>query len=397
MHAALKKLVQTAEKPTRNIIGLMSGTSLDGLDIAFCEIKSFGKQTQVVLKHFETVPYDDPFKNAVREVFSKKNIDLERLCLLHPWIGEKHAEMVLYCLKKWQIPSDAVDLIASHGQTVYHAPKRLHQQIDFPNATLQIGDGDHLAVKTGITTLSDFRQKHLAAGGEGAPLAAYGDYLIFSDPNVSRILINIGGIANFTFLPKNASFQDVFCTDTGPGNTLMDAYVQKHVPNLSCDKDAAIAATGKINPLLLQALKKNPFFRQNFPKTIGPELFNLAYLEKAQAQSGTSKLPIADVLATLNRFSAETLAEAISQSMNDTNFEMYVSGGGIYNPLLLKHLQDIFAKRNLQTTAALGIHPDAKEAVLFAVLANECICNPGNEVKRGHTPDIRMGKISFPT
>ena len=187
MNVHLEKLYAISKKPIRKIIGLMSGTSLDGLDIALCSFEGSGLQTKIELQQFETIPFDEDFKNEIKSVFSKKNVDLEKLCLLNPWIALRHAGMVNACLQKWNIKNDDVDLIASHGQTIYHAPKTLHQQDKFDNATLQIGDGDHIAVATGIITISDFRQKHIAAGGEGAPLAVYGDYLIFGKPGEDRI------------------------------------------------------------------------------------------------------------------------------------------------------------------------------------------------------------------
>src|SRR6202007_1935544 len=180
----------------------------------------------------------------------------------------------------WNLHPDEVDLVASHGQSIYHAPKLLHQREGFGNATLQIGDGDQLAVSTGIITISDFRQKHIAAGGEGAPLAVYGDYFIFSKKGENRIILNIGGIANFTYLPGDLDAKNIFSTDTGPGNTLMDAYMQLHF-QLSFDKDAAVASRGMINEELLKELMQNSFFEKGFPKTTGPELFNLSYLENA--------------------------------------------------------------------------------------------------------------------
>lgn len=369
---------------------------MDGLDVALCVVSGLDSATEVKLLHFETVPYQANYREHLNEVFSKKEIDLQTLVLLHPWVAEIHAGMVTNCLKKWQVKPENIDFIASHGQTVYHAPKTLHCLENFSNATLQLGDGDHIAVRTGINTLSDFRQKHIAAGGEGAPLAVYGDYFIFSDALESRIMVNIGGIANFTYLPSGATFNEVFSTDTGPGNTLMDAYVQAHFKGKFFDVNAEIASKGKIHPLLLQALKSHAFFKQNFPKTIGPELFNLDYLRVAMAKSGTGTLAFADVLATLNRFSAETLAESIEKSIGKGDFALYLSGGGIHNPLLIKHLKDLFAGKDIHTTEVLGIPPDAKEAVLFAVLANQSVCSiqPASGLFTSQ-PLVSMGKISL--
>jgi anhydro-N-acetylmuramic acid kinase len=195
----------------------------------------------------------------------------------------------------------------------------LHGKSKFGNATLQIGDGDHLACKTGIITISDFRQKHIVAGGEGAPLAAYGDFLIFSKKDENRIMLNIGGIANFTFLPGSLNADEVFCTDTGPGNTLMDAYIQNKYPGKYFDENAELAYKGITNENLLTALKAHPFFEQAFPKTTGPELFNLNYLQLAQQRSGTENLRNEDVLATLNRFSADTITKCYKKKYKAKN------------------------------------------------------------------------------
>lgn len=398
MNPDIKRLFEIASKPSRTIIGLMSGTSLDGLDIALCRVEGQGAGTRVEVLQFETAGYDNTFKKEIKKVFSKKKVNLEKLCLLNPWIAGVHAGMILSCLKKWQISPQEVDAIASHGQTVYHAPKSLHGKKKFPNATLQIGDGDHLAVKTGIITLSDFRQKHLAAGGEGAPLAAYGDYLIFSSVAENRVMVNMGGISNFTFLPKDGNGSRVFSTDTGPGNTLMDAYMQLHFEGQYFDAGAAVAKSGKVSQSLLKALKNHPFFAQIFPKTTGPELFNPAYLSKAQKDSGTIDLSKEDVMATLNRFSSETLAEAIlSTTGTSKGFVLYMSGGGMHNPLLVAHLAELLPNTTIKNTLDLGIHPDAKEAVLFAVLANQTLSGgvPFGNSKRD-MPPVNMGKISFP-
>ena len=401
MNTNIESLYSIAQKPTRTIIGLMSGTSLDGLDVALCEISGASKNTVVHLKEFKTIPYSEAIKAEIRKVFAKKTIDFQHLALLNEWIGILHANLVLDCLKEWKVAPAELDLIASHGQTVMHAPKILHQQAQFPNATLQIGDGDHIAVRTGIITVSDFRQKHVAAGGEGAPLAVYGDYFLFGSEKENRIMLNIGGIGNFTFLPKNQNPEHVFVTDTGTGNTLIDAFVKLHYPEMSYDKDAQIARKGNINPNLLEALKNNPFFKGPFPKTTGPELFNLDYIQSAMTESQTQNIVVEDVLATLTRFSAESAAEAILFAINQTEattdtITVYVSGGGIHNPLLMEYLKELLPC-SFKNTNDLGISADAKEAILFAVLANETVAGGTTHfgTKKG-IPSVTMGKISFP-
>ncbi|MFI0490486.1 anhydro-N-acetylmuramic acid kinase [Flavobacterium sp.] len=402
MNPNIESLYKIAQKPSRIIVGLMSGTSMDGLDVALCKISGSGENTAVELLHFDTLEFSNEVKTEIQKVFAKQNIDFQTLVLLNEWIGNLHADMVLKCLKKWNIETHKVDLIASHGQTVFHAPKILHQLEKFPNGTLQIGDGDHIAVKTGIITLSDFRQKHLAAGGEGAPLAVYGDYLIFGKKGENRIMLNIGGISNFTYLPENMNPEEVFVTDTGSGNTLIDAFTRLHFPNKSYDKDAEIAKQGTVNQSLLKALKTNKFFKDPYPKTTGPELFNIEYVQKAQKESDTESISVPDLLATLTRLSAETIAEAIIYAVNNTkydigNFTVYLSGGGMHNPLLIGWLKELLVW-NFSTTDAIGISGDAKEAVLFAVLANETVAGgKTNFGSRQGIPSVSLGKISFPS
>jgi anhydro-N-acetylmuramic acid kinase len=401
MNQNINNLFQIASKTSRKIIGLMSGTSLDGLDVAFCEISDFGEKTKVNLLNFETIDYSEDLKFEIRKVFAKKQINFQHLALLNEYIGNIHGEMILECLKKWNISAIEVDLIASHGQTVMHAPKILHQQEKFSNATLQIGDGDHIAVKTGIITISDFRQKHLASGGEGAPLAVYGDYFVFGQKGENRILLNMGGIANFTFLPSSLNPEEVFVTDTGTGNTLIDAFTRHYFPELSYDKNAEISKKGTINQELLLTLKNNDFFKKPFPKTTGPELFSKDYVFDAQISSNTNNINVNDLLATLTQFSAETITEAIKYAIKNSNnpndnFTIYISGGGMHNPLLVETLKKLLPYK-FKKTNDLGISGDAKEAVLFAILANENVAGGKSDFgTRKGIPSVSMGKISFP-
>jgi anhydro-N-acetylmuramic acid kinase len=398
MNPNISKLYNIAQKKERLIIGLMSGTSVDGLDIALCKISEHGVDTNIQVVAFETATYEPIFKKRVASIFSKRMVDLEAVCLINEWIGVQHGELILQCLQKWNINPTDVDIIASHGQTIYHAPQSLHGNPNFGNGTLQIGDGDHLAVTTGIITLSDFRQKHIAAGGEGAPLAVYGDYLIFGKKDEERVMLNIGGIANFTFLPSSLDLGKVFSTDVGPGNTIMDAYMKKYFDK-AYDENGTVALQGKVNDELLAELKNNIFFTSGFPKTTGPELFNLHYLQMAQAKTNTTNLSHPDAMCTLNQFSADMIADAIIKSFDKTdNLKIYSSGGGIHNPLLMQNIKTHLPKAAFFTTDDLLINPDAKEAVLFAILANESIVgnNDNFNTNRKDIPAVSMGKICFP-
>lgn len=396
MNANITSLYSIAAKPFRNIIGLMSGTSFDGLDIALCEFSGSGLDTGVKLKKFKGAKYKPEFREELKSVFAKKTADLEKVTLLNAFIGSYYAELILEALDEWKIPVSEIDLIASHGQTIFHAPKHQRQADAYSNATLQIGDGDHLAMKTGIITISDFRQKHVAAGAEGAPLAVYGDYLLFSNREENRIMLNIGGISNFTFLPANFS-TEFFSSDVGPGNTLMDQFVQLNYAGKYFDENAEIASRGKVSQELLNALFDHPFFQSGYPKTTGPELFSLTYLNQAIIKAGQPYLSKEDTMATLAAFTAGSIVKAIKESAEGKRaYEVYISGGGMHNPLLSSMIEQQLGKK-LKFTSDLGIIPDAKEAVLFALLANEAIAGGKTDFgKHPGVPSISMGKISFP-
>jgi anhydro-N-acetylmuramic acid kinase len=398
MREDIARLARIAAKPERHILGLMSGTSLDGLDIALCRVEGAGAATRLTLESFTTIPYAASFRARVGEVFARRSVDLERLCQLNPFVAHVHADMILTVLDEWQRPAASIDLIASHGQTVYHAPGSPDARAQPAHATLQLGDGDHIALRTGIITVHDFRQKQIAAGGEGAPLAAYGDYLLFGDELNDRILLNIGGIANLTFVASARHGGRSSCTDIGPGNTVMDQLVQRSFPALRFDADGALAARGTVLTGLLDQLLADPFFARPGPKTTGPETFNLAWLDSAAERSGHADARPEDLLATLSRCSARSIAAAIDALGVPGAATVYVSGGGARNPTLMANIRrELAARHAVVTTQALGIDPDAKEAVLFAILANETVAGTGPIAGRiAGMPSVSMGKISLP-
>jgi anhydro-N-acetylmuramic acid kinase len=388
MNANIEALYRTAGKHERTILGLMSGTSLDGLDIAVCKFSGSGTHTKLNVAHFTTVLYTEDFKAAVRKIFSIRAVDLEAVTLLHAHVARVHATMVLKTLESWGLSAASIDLIASHGQTIYHAPKFLQPTREYGNATLQIGDGDILSTATGIITLSDFRQKHIAAGGEGGPLALYGDTILFSSETENRVLLNMGGIANFTYLPAGQT-TNIISTDVGPANTLIDSYIKANYNGLSYDVNGDIASTGNINEAFVNAVLAHPFFNTAFPKTIGPELFNLDFIEAACKTAGIVSMAHQDMIASLSYITARVISDAIYKVVGDItkNIVIYASGGGIHNAYIMQQLQNMCPEASFKNLETLGVHPDAKEAVLFAVLANEAVAG---------SPTLSMGKISFP-
>lgn len=393
MNPSIRYLFKTASKETKTIIGLMSGTSTDGLDLALCEITGSGPNTKVELLAFKTESFPGYFKRELQNIVSVEQCNLQDICLMNTRIGDCFGEFILETLKEWGREPSEIDCIASHGQTVYHAPVSKHQKNEFPNATLQLGDGDHIARKTGILTISDFRQKHTAAGGEGAPLVAPADELLFTDSEEFRLLLNIGGIANFTYLPPSKSGLSPVTTDTGPGNTLLDATARELLDE-SFDTDGKTAASGEVNEELLTALKNHSFFTLDFPKTTGPELFNRNYVQQVQKKTGTEHISTEDLLATLTWFTVETMGDAIQKvHQSGDTLQIYVSGGGLHNSFLMDSLRTLAKGAEIDSFEKIGFNPDAKEAVCFAVLANEMLSGEGFLVEG---QKVNFGKISFP-
>ncbi|MBT1451821.1 anhydro-N-acetylmuramic acid kinase [Glaciecola sp. XM2] len=399
MNRQLKALFDIANKDEKWIIGTMSGTSLDGLDIALCKVKGHGKQTTLELVHFTTQPYQQDYKDLITPLFANSDARLEDVCLANTWVAHKHAAMINETLAGWHLQADDIDLLASHGQTVFHAPRHSHSQPNMPNATLQIGDGDHIAQLTGIITISDFRQKHVAAGGEGAPMVKYGDYLLFVDDNEYRVLLNLGGIANLSVIPPKAYFSDIISTDTGPANTFMDALVQQHLAPKRYDHNGELAAKGVIDDALLTKLLTHPFLTLPCPKSTGQEAFSITWLNEQLTQCNLTDIALEDMLATLCAFSAKCVANAINQLIPAQQaLTIYVSGGGAHNAQLLAYINAYLPNATLKSMSALGINVDAKEAALFALLANECICSDASVTfaNSSHAPAVSMGKICLP-
>lgn len=385
MNPHIAHLSRISQLPARRIVGLMSGTSLDGLDIALCNCVGSGSNLRLTVENFATTPYPSRLRERLRMI-SQPTVSLAELTVLNAELARLHAEYVARALAAWHVSGQEVHALASHGQTIWHSPRHQRPASAYAHhATLQIGDADHLAVLTGLLTVSDFRQKHVAAGYEGAPLAGLADELLFRKAGENRLLLNLGGIANFTLLP--ASGGAARSTDTGPANTLLDYVVRENIPGQSYDHHGALAAQGQAHPGLLAELQQHRFFQAPLPKTTGPELFSPAYLQAAQQRTHTAALPLADLLATLVELSAYGVATAVQQWLGTAPCRLYVSGGGAHNAALLAALRRQLPSASLHTTAELGISADAKEAVLFAVLANETLA--GN-------PPLSLGKISFP-
>jgi len=402
MNPSIKKLARIAEKETRTVIGLMSGTSLDGLDITLCEIEGSGPETEVSLLQFMTKPYLKKDREKLRKVTSVEQVSLKELCYVHTWLGQLHADMIVEALFEWNIKPEKVDCIGSHGQTIYHLPNRDLNGEETPlNSTLQIGDGDHIAVNTGIFTVSDFRQKHTAFGGEGAPMAPLVDEWLFSDKKEHRILLNIGGIANYTFMPAlEEKGLKKFSTDTGPGNTLIDAVVKSGFGK-PFDKGGKIASSGNVIKPLLNKMLEDEWFKGAEEKSTGPEYFNLKWIREKEDLAGFSGSDISDkdLVATVTELAARTIAESIqNHTPEGLPMVIYPSGGGAHNLYLIERIESYLDLVEIRPFTELGFSPDAKEALIFAVLANETLAGNGFSLSTpyGSDQNVHFGKISFP-
>jgi anhydro-N-acetylmuramic acid kinase len=341
-------------------IGLMSGTSMDAVDTALVEFSDSG--LSLIATHTHTLPVET---RQQLELFVTRTVhDIHQLGELDVAIGELFAEATLQLLADKYSPSQ-IRAIGSHGQTVFHAPRH---STPF---TLQIGDPNIIAERTGITTVADFRRRDMAAGGQGAPLVPAFHNALFRSPDHNRVVLNIGGIANITILPADPQ-QPVRGFDTGPGNTLLDAWARRHL-NQPMDRDGQWAASGHVNQRLLDHWLKEPFFAAPPPKSSGRELFNLHWLE----QAGVDDRP-ENIQATLVQLTIESIARAI-ETHADATEELFVCGGGAYNPALMQGLGKRLNNIQVRSTEQLGLKPTWVEAVAFAWLAKQTIeGKPGN-------------------
>ncbi len=344
------------------IAGLLSGTSADGIDVAIIDIND---RLEVITT--ATIPYPPEVRAAILSV-----PDIPTLSRLNFLLGELFAEAVLRC----GVPLDTIDLIGSHGQTVFHEG----EPIDFLGrkiaSTLQIAEPAVIAARTGIETIADFRPADVAAGGKGAPLVPFLDYQLFRHPEISRVALNIGGIANITVIPAGAKPEDVLAFDTGPGNMVMDAVAPPF------DRDGERARSGRVNEPLLERLLADPYYRRQPPKSCGREQYGADFVRSTSID-----------VATATELTARTIALAIASY--PATREVIVSGGGAHNGYLMERLRALVQPR-LITSEEFGIGIDSKEAILFAVLAYETHQRrPGNIASAtGARKPVILGKIS---
>lgn len=400
----------------------MSGTSADGIDACLVEITGNGLDTKVNILDFETYPYRDATRNAILETSNRETGTVDKVCQLNVYLGKLFAEAAKSIANKVHVPITDIDLIGSHGQTIYHLPGSIVKQplTQYENgiggqgsgvrdhtwkagsvlrSTLQIGEPSVIAHETGVTTVADFRPGDIAAGGQGAPLVPYVDFLLFRDIEKGRALQNIGGIANVTFLPRDCGIHDVIAFDTGPGNMVIDRITELVTNNAThFDEGGRLAAAGSVNDRLLAALLAHPYLVESPPKTTGREVFGGQFADNLHKDAVRSGIDGLDILATVTMFTARTIADSYKQWILPKHHisEIIVSGGGVYNATLIKYLMQYFPPSvKIHSISTFGIAPNVKEALAFAILANETISGNPNNIPgvTGAREAVIMGKI----
>lgn len=381
------------EKPDRLVVGLMSGTSADGVDAALTRITACGLETRVEQLGFYFQPFDEATRQRILAVCGGDFGGSRELCLLGTHLGRLYAQAVRALLKQTETPG--IDLIGCHGQTVYHIPEQTPYLGTTIRGTLQIGDPSYLAEEFGCPVVSDFRIRDMAAGGLGAPLVPYTEFLLYRSETEDVALQNIGGIGNVTLLPAGCRLDQVTAFDTGPGNMVMDALATKITDGkLGYDDGGQLAAAGKMIPALLERMLQDPYLSRKPPKTTGREYYGKAYVESL-LRSGD--YPLVDILATATRFTAESIALSLRRFAPRMPARLVVGGGGSRNPTLLRFLREALPECRVQVQEDLGYDSDAKEAVAFAMLANEAlfgICNNAPSAT-GASHGVVMGRINL--
>jgi len=387
-------LSKISEKRKKIAIGLMSGTSLDGIDAAIIEIEGNYKSTAVKLLDFYTLEFSNAEKESILKLCNPQTSRIDDVCYMNTYLGDKMGQAALGICKKSGINIENIDYISSHGQTIYHMPHK--------NSTLQIGELANIAAVTGCVTVGDFRPSDMAYGGQGAPLVPYVDYILFSHQKKGRVLLNLGGIGNITVLKANGTADEVFAFDTGPANVLIDAIVKIiSCDSLSYDDGGGLAMRGSINERwLLEMVEEDKYLRQLPPKSTGREYYTVDFAEGLYRKGLSLGMGDYDVLATITAFTAKTVQDQLERFVlpGCEIHEIFVSGGGAHNKLIMKLLSE-YTKIEVQSINNLDFSSDAKEAIAFAILGNEFLAGQTNNIPgaTGAAKKVVMGKLTLPT
>lgn len=379
-------------------IGLMSGTSGDGMDAAVVEISGHGPSTKVKLMAFITLPYDDIVRSRLLQLAGGETGGTRELCSMHFLLGRLSLDACLKACEAADVNPEDISFVGSHGHTLYHAPA-VSDYLGYPvRGTLQMGEPSLISEALHCAVVSDFRVRDMAAGGQGAPLVPYTEYLLYRREDMTVALQNIGGIGNITVLPKGGSLNDTYAFDTGPGNMVMDELASRITNGAQrFDEDGRLAKSGSISQSLLNELMEDAYLTAPPPKSTGREAYGKAYVDALVQKGLALGLSLTDILATAARFTAETIRVGIERFCKPVPDRLIVGGGGSMNPILMRHIAKCLPGMEVMRNEDLGLDSNAKEAVAFAILANETLhmhcSNVPAATGAGH-PAI-LGKISF--
>jgi len=354
------------------VIGLMSGTSADGIDAALLEITPGQRLPKLRLLHFEVFPFPGGLRERILQAADDRPGGAGELCHLNAYLGELFGRAAASVARRAGVKLREVALIGSHGQTIVHLPRLRADGNLSVRSTLQIGEPSVIAERTGVTTVADFRPRDLAAGGEGAPLTPYVHALLFRHPRRDRIVLNLGGIANLTFLPKGRGLQGILAFDTGPGNVLIDGIMARLTGGASrSDLGGQVAASGQVEPRLLRWLMDHPYLTRRAPKSTGRETFGPALIDALLRRGADRLITEKDLVATVTAFTAKSVALHVRRDLPRaaTSAELVICGGGAENPTLVKRLQEALPHSRLLTADEAGFPGRAIEASAFALLA----------------------------
>jgi anhydro-N-acetylmuramic acid kinase len=403
--------LQRPDVKTLRVAGLMSGTSADGIDVAIIDLGP----RKLDLLAFDMFPYSRPMREAIFRLFDARTSSADQVSAMNVAVGECFAEALVRLARRHRIPLDSIDLVGSHGQTIWHEPDGRMIGGRRVRSTLQIGEPSVIAQRTGITTVADFRPGDLAAGGQGAPLVPLTDLILFGHPIRTRAIQNIGGIANVTYLPKTGpinrvrpyflfdrinvperSVAKVLAFDTGPGNMIIDRTMQIISGGRKAfDENGQLAARGKPDEAVLAELMRHPYLRRRPPKTTGREMFGRQFTDELCARLRKQRLAPADIVATVTAFTARSIADAYRRFLPGQVDDVVLCGGGARNATLTAMLAGALAPAKVMPMDELGIDADAKEAVSFAILAVATyLGSPGNvPAATGAKRRVVLGKI----
>lgn len=374
-------------------VGLMSGTSLDGVDVVLCEINGVDTSTKVKELKFRTYPFPSKLKTTLQTLLKTKQADLASLCSLNFTLGAFFAECVCKLCQEYGIKTQDLAYIASHGQTIYHIPETNKQ---FVKSTWQMGEAALLAEKCACPVIANFRVRDMAANGQGAPLVPFSEYLLYRQKYYGVALQNIGGIGNITVIPKNATADEVFAFDTGPGNMLINAAMQK-LYDLDYDCDGNIAKTGTLIDELKQELAQHAYLQQVPPKTTGRELFGDDYAEYLLTKYTQNRAE--DIVATLTWFTAYAIAYSYENYIKAKAEikELVIGGGGAHNGAIFSWLKRLLPSIQICTQEAKGYSSDSKEAVAFVILGNQTLHNKASNLPSvtGANKQVILGQITY--